>query len=319
MLIPPSLPPQPPSYSAGLLRVGLPVEVGLPRESFESSPAMSIPKSAAFTPSSPWSELSGPAANRSWIDGKLVEGFDLGAIRQSSSCCVQLQGAKAEDELLTAGAALALGKPTVLVVSERKQLPWFLREAEVSYPGLVQVLEGEASAQRVGQALESLQAAPLPPDRLLKEPVDSFIGCLMSGLSEQQYQEGRGHLQAISMSMKDSLEFAAPYCEGIKVGSTSTFGTPQESLVVDFEAVRRADHCVFYVYEGTPRPSGMWVEMGAALAWSKPTVLLTPNEAALPPALQGSPAGLKKVVYPDHAHLLSQLRDPQQAPSLLSP
>jgi hypothetical protein len=265
----------------------------------------------------PWSELSGPATNRAWVDGRLVEGFDLEALRAANSVCVQLEGAKAEDALMTIGAGLALGKPTLLVVSDRKQLPWFMREAELSYPGLVQVVEGVATPQKVAAALKGLKASPLPADRLLKEPVDSFIGCLMSGLSEAQYQENKGHLSAIAISLKDRCGFTAPYCEGIKVESTKSFDRPQDSLVVDLEAVRKAEHCIFYLYETTPRSSGIWVEVGAALAWEKPSVLLTPGEQPLPPALRGPSGLLKKVQYADHAQLLQQLRDQESAQELL--
>ena len=52
----------------------------------------------------------------------------------------------------------------------------------------------------------------------------------------------------------------------------------------------------------------MWVEMGAALAWGKPSVLPTPSLEAIPPALRQPQKGLRVVVYQDHTHLLHQLQ-----------
>ena len=48
--------------------------------------------------------------------------------------------------------------------------------------------------------------------------------------------------------------------------------------------------------------------MGAALAWNKPTVLLTPSLEALPPALRLPQRNLRVVVYQTHQHLLRQLQ-----------
>jgi len=199
MLIPPSLPPQSARTTAWVSHSQVSPGHVQPEERFVPGRLL-MEEKPQMSKLEPWSELSGPATNRAWVDGRLVEGFDLEALRAANSVCVQLEGAKAEDALMTIGAGLALGKPTLLVVSDRKQLPWFMREAELSYPGLVQVVEGVATPQKVAAALKGLKASPLPADRLLKEPVDSFIGCLMSGLSEAQYQENKGHLSAIAIS-----------------------------------------------------------------------------------------------------------------------
>jgi nucleoside 2-deoxyribosyltransferase len=140
--------------------------------------------------------------------------------------------------------------------------------------------------------------------------VDTFIGCLMSGLSEAQYAEGRSHLLAIDAALKDKLGATKNHCEGIMVASTSSFGTPKESLAMDVEAIRAADRCVFYLYDGQPRPSGMWVEAGVAIGLKKPCTFLVPSKDALPPSLRSEelPKGVKVVVYQDHAALLEGLK-----------
>src|SRR5262249_19509694 len=139
--------------------------------------------------------------------------------------------------------------------------------------------------------------------------VDTFIGCLMSGLSETQYQEGRSHLQAIDGVLREKLASQHNVCEGIQVASTTSFGTPRESLLADLQAVRGSDRCVFYMYDGQPRPSGMGVEAGAAIAANKPSTFLVPDRAALPPALRAVPlpSNVRIVEYGTHENLLAKL------------
>lgn len=48
----------------------------------------------------------------------------------------------------------------------------------------------------------------------------------------------------------------------------------------------RATICYHLLYDGQSRPSGMWVELGAALGWEKDCLLLTPRREALPPSLR---------------------------------
>ena len=259
--------------------------------------------------------------NRYWADTRLGQGFDLQGLRQADFFSMQLQGAKAEDALLAAGAALVLGTPSVYVVEDRKQLPWFLREADTSFPQQVKVLKPSEVVGELPLAAATLKAEAPRLEGRLPQPADSFIGCLMSGLSEEQYQQGGSHLRAIAQSMKDYGAVQSPFCEGIAVKSTSSFGTPAHSLLMDLEAVQNSRHCVFYVFDKQSRPSGMWVELGAALALEKPSVLLTPSLEALPPVLrkQPWPENLRVVVYDSHDELVRQLQDPQSAPSLVRP
>lgn len=259
--------------------------------------------------------------NRFWTDTLPGQGFDLKALRQAVFFSMQLQGARAEDALLAAGAALVLGTPSIYVVEDRKQLPWFLREADVSFPHQVKVLAPSQVESELPQAAVALRPEPPLLQGRLPGPADSFIGCLMSGLSEEQYQQGGSHLRAIAQSMKDHGGVESPFCEGIAVKSTNSFGTPAHSLLMDLEAVQNSRHCVFYVFDSQSRPSGMWVELGAALALEKPSVLLTPSLEALPPVLrqQPWPENLQVVVYDSHEALMRQLQDPQQAPALVRP
>lgn len=258
------------------------------------------------------------SGNRYWLDGRQIEGFSLAELRQASFLTMELDNARAEDALLAAGAAMALGKPGAYVVSDRKQLPWFLQEADQAFPGLVAIVNDKAE---VGKALQSLKAGPLPDSALIQQPLDSFIGCLMSKLTPEQYAEGRTHLEAIRDSMVNYRGHNAPYCEGILVKSTSSFDTPRHALQVDLEALGKARECVFYLYDGNSRPSGMWVELGAALAWEKPSVVLTPSLEALPPCLRGEkrPANLRVVVYDGHQQMLQSLADPRLSQALLKP
>lgn len=234
---------------------------------------------------------------------------------------MQLHGAQAEDALLAAGAALVIGTPSLYVVEDRKQLPWFLREADLSFPQQVKVLKPSQMAEEWPGAAAQLRAARPHLEGRLSEATDSFIGCLMSGLSEEQYQLGRSHLFAIAESMKACSGVESPFCEGLAVKNTQSFGTPAHSLLMDLEAVQQSKHCVFYVFDRKSRPSGMWVELGAALALEKPSVLLTPSLGALPPVLQRPPwpENLRVVVYDSHEGLIQQLQDPARAEFLVRP
>ena len=214
-------------------------------------------------------------------------------LAQSDYVSLSLENPGAEDALLAAGMALAQGKPTVLSAPDRKHLPWFLREADLSYPSQVTVT----------QAATPVQVQSNPAIIESDQKFDTFIGCLMSGLTKEQYAEGRGHLQQINGALGGSN-----YCEGISVGSTDTFGTPKESLVADLAAVKSADRCVFYQYDNNSRPSGMWVELGAALAWGKECTLLTPDLNGVPPAVKEGIPGLKVVQYGQHDQLLAALK-----------
>lgn len=259
--------------------------------------------------------------NRYWVDDQKCQGFALDQVRRADYLTMELNGARAEDALLAAGAAMALGKPSLYVAKDRKELPWFLQEADQAFPGLVTILTDKRQESDLVEALSTLKASPLPATNLVKQPVDSFIGCLMSKLTPEQYAEGRIHLQAISDSMKRYGGQNDPYCEGLLVKSTNSFDTPAHALQLDMEALAKAKECVFYLYDGNSRPSGMWIELGAALAWEKPSLVLAPSLEALPPCLRGDqrPANVKVVLYDGHSQLLQGLTDPGQASNLIKP
>lgn len=237
----------------------------------------------------------------------------LEALKTADLFSVCMQGPKADDSLVAAGVAIARGVPSLYVVPERKQLPWFLREADQTYPGTVKILEQPTVEQLRAEKQALFGARPAPPPTS-GEPT-TFIGCLMSGLSEAQYTEGRSHLMAIDEALRTQLGAKKTHCEGIMVASTNSFGTPKESLAMDVEAIRNSDRCVFYLYDGEPRPSGMWVEAGVALGLEKPCTFLVPSEDALPPCLKAGarPEHVRVVVYESHAALQSGLGSDAQA------
>lgn len=86
----------------------------------------------------------------------------------------------------------------------------------------------------------------------------------MSGLTPEQYDQGRNHLIAIDQAMREKLVAAKTRCEGIIVASTTSFGTPKE----------------------------MWVEAGVALGFAKPCILL----------VQPKPLNLPSAVYRCRVH-----------------
>jgi len=280
-------------------------------------------------------EARGGGYNRYWLDGQEAEGFSLERVAQCQWLAMQLDHPQAEDALLAAGAALALKKPSLYLVDARTQLPFFLREADRTRPGQVNIIclsklcasrisddSGPASRDHV-LIPPTLEATPhfapykeVPLD--LKRPVDSFIGCLMSNLNNLEYGEARIHLQAIQEALVRVGGRPYPYCEALNVARPADFDKPDRALAQDLAALSLAKTCVFYLYDGKSRPSGMWVEMGAALAWAKPCVLLTPNLEALPPALRLPQANLRVVVYQSHQHLLHQLQG-DNAQSLVVP
>lgn len=212
-------------------------------------------------------------------------------LAQSDYVSLSLESPGAEDALLAAGMALAQGKPTVLSAPERSHLPWFLREADLSYPSQVTISQGQQPVQ--------ISANPTPI-QAGDQKFDTFIGCLMSGLSKEQYAEGHTHLKQIDESLGGKN-----YCEGLAVKSSDSFGTPKESLIVDLAAVKSSERCVFYQYDNSSRPSGMWVELGAALAWGKECTLLTPDLNGVPPAVREGMPGLKVIQYGSHDQLFN--------------
>jgi hypothetical protein len=257
-------------------------------------------------------------------DETVGRGFDPQVIRGAQTFTMALQDAGAENALLAAGAALAYGVPSLYLIRERHQLPWFLREAERSYPGLVEVWEGEP-AERVRrarwEALGRLRGGELPNYNYYPGAVSTFIGCMMTGLTPQEYDVGRSHLQEIDAALRDHLGEAPNYCEGLNVPSSDSFGQPRRSLPLDLEVIRKCERCVFYVFDAKSRPSSMWVELGAALAWGKPSVLLTPSMQGLPPRLREQPPlpGLRIEVYPSHEQLMSDLKSEPGARKWLRP
>jgi hypothetical protein len=224
---------------------------------------------------------------------------------------MSLDHPRAEDALVACGYALARDLPSFYAVKSRDQLPWFLREADQTYPGLVEVGLGLENSRtslaklKQGDRPHGTPTAPRDLARPAPETVDCFLGCLMSGLSEEQYREAQGHLRAIQAALKEPSVF----CEGLNY-SDADFGSPRESLATDLAALRKARHCVFYAYDSEPRPSGMWVEVGAALAWGKPCLLLVADRQAMPPGLSSQP-NLRIHQFGTHAKLLEGLADPR--------
>ncbi|MBN9418625.1 MAG: hypothetical protein J0I12_24450 [Candidatus Eremiobacteraeota bacterium] len=249
--------------------------------------------------------------NRFWLDGmEAEEGFSLDQLARSQWFALQLDHPQADDGLVAAGAALALNKPSAYLVMGREQLPYFLRQADKVRPG--QVLIPGPSEHDV-----SFQTQPAPLATLDK-PVDSFIGSLMSNLNNFEYGEARLHLGAIRDALISAGGRKYPYCEALNVARPSDFDSPAKALAQDLAALQKAETCIFYLYDGKSRPSGVWVEVGAALAWNKPSVLLTPSLEALPPALRLPQRNLRVVVYQTRQHLLHQLQG-DDARSLVVP
>lgn len=212
---------------------------------------------------------------------------------------MHLDKPRAADALVAAGAALAQGVPSLYLVPDRSQLPWFLREADLVYPGQVAILEGPRPL-----GLEAAVHLLEPRSHQGSEKrVDTFIGCLMSGLTPEQYAEGQEHLRAIDRALGGEHNF----CEGLAVASTDSFDRPRDSLAMDMEALQASRSCVFYQYDASHRPSGMWVELGAALALDKPCLLLTPDLGSIPPCLRQGAPNLTIRCYDSHEELLASL------------
>jgi hypothetical protein len=250
-------------------------------------------------------EGRGGLYNRFWLDGVEAEdGFSLEGVKNCQWLGVQLDHPQAVDGLLAAGAGLALNKNAIYLVLDRGQLPYFLRQADKVRQGQVLIPGPDDTVTGFG----ALKEASVTLDK----PNDSFIGCLMSNLNNFEYGEARLHLQAVKQAMLCNGN-SAPYCEALNLAKPADFDSPAKALAQDLSALKAARNCVFYLYDGQSRPSGIWVEVGAALAWGKPSVLLTPSLEALPPALRLPQKGLRVVVYQDHIHLLHQLQGTDSA------
>lgn len=240
--------------------------------------------------------------------------LDLAPFSWAEGFTMRVASPAADDALVAAGVALAFGRPSLYLVNERKDLPWFLREADLSYPGQVAIIEG-------ADPLAALETHPpvLRPglsSRDLREPnCEGFIGCIMSGLTDLQLAEGRAHLLAIDAALREHFGCRTRFCEGIRPRSDFGNDHPKDALVRDVAAIRNTRRCVFYAYDKQPRPSGMWVEAGVALALDRPTAFLVPDVGVLPPSLRRAyPTGNARVqVYGGHQELLHLLKSDPRA------
>ena len=252
------------------------------------------------------------AANQAFdAVGRVAHGVDVEAIARAPVFSMYLSGPGAADALVAAGVALAHDVPSIYLCHSRKDLPWFLREADQSHPGRVQILEA-ATVDGLASALHALEPSTFTraPAAADAPPLHTFIGCLMTGLSEAQYTEGRAQLLAIHTTLSERLGSPNNHCEGIMVASTSSFGTPKESLLMDERAIRGAERCIFYQYDDASRPSGMWVEAGIALGLGKPSTFLVPNLGGTPPGLSAlAGPSVELVTYGDHAALATLLAE----------
>jgi hypothetical protein len=239
--------------------------------------------------------------NNDWYAQGAPKKLDPNLIEQADEVFIRLNDPHAEDSLLAAGMALAKGVPTHLTVPDRTHLPWFMRNAELSYPGQVTIVETDPQI--------APDTEPVDPKVYQAQKHDTFIGCLMSGLSKEQYKDGRNHLLNIHHTLQREFDSQENFCEGINVGSNDSFGTPKEALVVDMEAIKGSRNCVFYQYDNTSRPSGMWVELGAALALDKPCTLMAPNLDGVPPSIKEGLPNLKVVQYGTHENFKRLLAD----------
>ncbi|NDD26779.1 MAG: hypothetical protein EB084_00725 [Proteobacteria bacterium] len=220
----------------------------------------------------------------------------------------------AEDALVAAGVALATGCPSVYLVTSRKDLPWFLRDADQTYRGQVAILEGPDPLAALHGTLVSLKRGVSTTPR--REPkTDAFIGCLMSHLDELRYAQSQAVLKRLTVALRDSLGERTSFCEGLKPRDDVGHDKPAEALLRDVTAVRNARRCVFYVGESAPRPSSMWVEAGVALSTGHPTVFITPTLDAMPPSLRRAwPTGNARVqVYGTPNELLDALEKDAEA------
>jgi hypothetical protein len=241
----------------------------------------------------------------SWAAKGTAHKVDADTIGRADEVDIQLNRPGAEDALLVVGIALAKGVKMKLTAPDRTHLPWFLQDADLSYPGSVDVFETEPQ--------KPADRSPVDPDVYKAQDYDTFIGCLMSGLSKKQYAEGRDHLLAIHQTLQQTSDSQDNYCEGINIGSNESFGTPKEALVIDMEAIKGSENCVFYQYDNSSRPSGMWVELGAALALDKPCTLLTPDLNGVPPAVRKGLPNLRVVQYDSHENFKNLLKkSPEQ-------
>ncbi|MBI3924634.1 MAG: hypothetical protein HY319_03765 [Armatimonadetes bacterium] len=236
------------------------------------------------------------------------DAVEVNSVARSRWFAMRLDHPHAEDALVAAGAALVSGVPSVYVAPNREELPYFLREVDLTYPSQVTVLEGNPT---LGEALARLKPDPTSPGK--GEHYDTFVGCLMSGLSQAEYAEARSQLQTIDHLLRERVASPHNFCDGIAVKSPTDFEPPRVCLAREIAALMNSDQCVFYQYDGQSRPSGMWVELGGALALGKPAVLFTPDLEAVPPSLREGAPGLRIVEYGSHQELFDGFsRSPEQ-------
>jgi len=240
------------------------------------------------------------------VDGQpLTAAKAWAALPNAQHLVVRLQRPRADDALVLIGGALYHGVPTAFLIDQETDLPWFLREAEKSYPGqLFRFLRATAASDSANQAAAQFAVAQRKPQASAPTQFDTFLGCMMSGLTPEQYEENRSHLLAIDQGLK-ARGLLRTFCEAIAATTQAEFGTPAPHLVADIDALRASHQAVFYAYDSVPRMSSMWVEAGAVVAAGIPALFLISQTDALPPLLQSPHKNVELCVYGTHATLLT--------------
>lgn len=242
------------------------------------------------------------------------QNFDVAAIQDASSVSLSLvdqhQEADKKLALMVTGAAIASHVPVTLEVNDRKSLPYFLQEAEHIYPSVrINVQSGPP-----------LPEATPPPPHQVTEKFDWFLACQMTGLSDAQREDNNQRLHVI-----DDTLGGENYCQPFTIKNDAqgkpAYNTPADALKLSLDNLQDSKKCIFFFYDDVqrPRPPGMWVEAGHALAEGKECIFLVPDMKVLPSALQVTaselPGNLTVAKYDSHDQIPSLLRELTAYPS----
>lgn len=110
---------------------------------------------------------------------------------------------------------------------------------------------------------------------------DAFLAAPMSAFgSDAEYQESRGRMVALIAHIQARHGLERVYYAGLRASSSSEFTSPEAALAEDMNALRSTS--IFILIYPSKIVSSVLVEVGYAMALSKPCLLLARRRDDLP-------------------------------------
>jgi hypothetical protein len=149
------------------------------------------------------------------------------------------------------------------------------------YPGFELYLTGERFATLHARMRRA--RARVPPG---KSHFDVFLASPMESVRDERsdghYPAERGFAREMVAALMNHCGFSKVFYAGHAIESPADWESPDSSLEGNVDAMRNSDYFVLLALTPPPRPSGIYVEAGLALALGKPSVYFVTSDESLP-------------------------------------